>query len=273
MIFSKPLPFAEAVQSLEARSLLPTDLGTQLLREIEPEVLRRAFFSAKVADATHLQQILDSVEKISAGTSDRATQRAEIKKLLASMSYQPDAEQRGGLQDLSSDARINLQLDTNVEQMQGAGYYAQAAAPEVLDQWPAQELIRVANFSSEHKRDWPQRWLDSGGQFYGQRMIALRDDSVWAELGNSSRWPDGLDNNFPPFAFNSGMDVRLINRDEAMAFGLIDRDTQISIEPLDLNAELKASPDVRASWLRDTVSEAMQGIAHFDAEGVLRFVA
>jgi len=45
-------------------------------------------------------------------------------------------------------------------------------------------------------------------------MIALKDDDVWDQLGSSDFFPDGLDNPYPPFAFNSGMDVRDVIRSE-----------------------------------------------------------
>lgn len=268
MLFTKPLPFREAIQSLEARSLLPTDLGSRLLREIEPDVLRRAFFSAKVDDARHLQALLDAVNKLAAGTSDKATQRAEIKQLLASLQYQPSEETRGGLQDLSSDRRINLQLDTNLRMMQGAGDYVQGDDPTILNAFPAQELIRVR--ASEHERDWSQRWLDAGGQFYAGRMIARKDAEVWDRLGDPARFPDGLGNRWAPFAFGSGMGTTDISRNEAVALGVIDWHERVQLPSFDLNADLTATPDVRESWLKTALADALQGVAAFDANGVLR---
>jgi hypothetical protein len=132
----------------------------------------------------------------------------------------------------------------------------------VLDQWPAQELIRVID--SRVKRDWPARWAEAGGEFFGPRMVALKNDPIWTRL---SRF--GLP--YPPFDFNSGMDVRDVDRDEAMALGLIDRDTQIAPQSRDFNTDLQASPEVRDAALKEALAEQLKGIGAFIG-GVLRFV-
>ena len=61
-------------------------------------------------------------------------------------------------------------------------------------------------------------------------MIALKDDDVWNNLGDSSLFDDGLDNPSPPFAFNSGMYWRQVPRDECIELGLIEGD-EASDEP------------------------------------------
>ncbi len=74
------------------------------------------------------------------------------------------------------------------------------------------------------------------------RVIARKNSPIWAELGSSKNFDDALDVDYPPFAFNSGMWVRDIDRDEALALGLIEADTVIEPKPPpDFNASVQAS--------------------------------
>jgi hypothetical protein len=270
MLFTTPLPFSQALDARAVKSLLPTEFRTQLLREIPAALRERAMFSAGCTNAEFLQSASDSIQELVTGKSDRATQRAALKQLLQKLGYQPSEEDRGTLLDFSSDARLNLILDTNLEMATGYGHFAEGQQEDILDLWPAQELIRVANFGSGKQRDWPSRWTLAGGQFYGGRMIALKDDDVWDQLGSSDFFPDGLDNPYPPFAFNSGMDVRDVIRSEAIKLGLIDRDTQVQPDDRGFNDDLQASPDVRDSALKSALQALFKGFAGFDGDGVLR---
>ncbi|MGH8018599.1 MAG: hypothetical protein ACREIA_09950, partial [Opitutaceae bacterium] len=260
LLFASPLPFAEALESREVRELLPTELRTRLLQEIAPELRERAMFSAGVTNAEFLQKASDSIDELLAGRADRATLRLQLRQLLQRLQPEPasfDAE--GGLTDLGSDRRLNLILDTNVEMAAGYGQWKQGQEDSILDLWPAQELVRTN--SPRVPRDWPSRWLDAGGRVFGGRMIALKNDPIWTRL---SRF--GLP--YPPFDFNSGMDVADIDRTEAIALGLIDRDTRVAAQDRDFNTDLQASPQVSSSSLRAALEET--GLGRFDAQGVFR---
>ena len=264
MISRTPLPFAEALQSTAAKSILPTDFRTRLLAEIAPQLRERAFFSAGVTNADFLEQAKSAIEELAAGTTDRATKRAELKTLLDSLSYNPVPGEEGTLTDLSSDRRLNVILDTNLQMAQGYGTWTQGQDPAVLDQWPAQELIRLID--SEVPRDWPARWAEAGGEFFGGRMIALKNAPIWKDISR-------FELPYPPFDFNSGMDVQDIDRDEAMQLGLIDRDTEIAPQSRDLNTGLEASPTV-GPQLQQALLESLNenGIqAHFVGD-VLKYL-
>jgi len=267
MIFSQPLPFAEALDSAEVRSLLPTEFRTQLLRQIAPELRRRAVFSAGVENARILQEIADQTKLLLDGKTDRATARLRLREIIQRLQPEPasfDAE--GGLTDLGSDRRLNLILDVQTEQARSIGQTLQSTTPEALDQYPAWELLRVR--ASKESRDWGARWEQAGGRLVGGRMIALKDDPVWDRLGSSALFDDALDTNYPPYAFGSGMGRAQVFRTEAIALGLIDRDTQVRPEPIEMNAELKASPSIRETWLKQALEES--GAGRFDSQGVLR---
>ena len=261
MPFSAPLPFAEALDARAVKQLLPTDLRTSLLATIPAELRERAMFSAGVTNTEFLQRASDGIDALVAGTTDRATQRAELKALLASLNYQPVPGEEGTLTDLGSDRRLNLILDQNLQQAQGYGRWAQGQDESVLDEWPAQELVRVID--SKQKRDWAARWSEAGGTFFNGRMIALKNDLIWTAIS-------AFGTPYPPFDFNSGMDVEDIDRDTAIAAGLIDRDTQITPQSRDFNTDLQASPEIRSAALKDALGETLAGIAAF-VGGVLRF--
>lgn len=261
MIFSEPLPFLEAIASRAVRTLLPTELRTKDLAQLEPALRQRAFFSAGQTSAEFLQKASDGIDALLAGTADRATQRMELKKLLGSLG--DDSVDNTDLTDIRSDARLNLILDTNLQQAQGYGQALQGNQADVLDQWPAQELIRVID--SAEPRDWAARWAAAGGTFFGGRMIALKSDPIWSAISR-------FGTPYPPYDFNSGMDVQDVDRDTAVEAGLIGPDETAEPMPLaDLNAELQATPQVRAEWLRSALAESLQGVAEFDAAGVLKF--
>ncbi len=271
MILTAPMPFHEALHAAEVRSLLPTTGNSAALRALEADIKRRSWMSATVTSAKHLALIRDVTNGISTGQLDQASARLQIKQLLASTGYAPSEEHAGGLQDLGSDARTNLQIETNVQTAQGYGWFKQGMQADVLDAFPAQELYRALTPKGS-ERDWPSRWLKVGGEFYGSRMIALKTDLVWDKLGSSALFDDGLDNPWPPFAFNSGMDVRDIGRAEAEQLGLLDASTSLLPRATDFSADLDATPVLRETWLHDAITESglgrfIDGVLHFNIGG------
>lgn len=262
MILRTPMPFKDALDALEIKQLLPTELRTDLLSMIPAQLRERSMFSARVTSAEFLQRALDDVIDLATGQVDRATKRAGLKQFLESTGYVLPSGEAGSLTDLSSDARLNLILDTNLQMAQGYGRYAQGQDQAILDQWPAQELVRVRD--AEKPRDWLQRWQESGGELFDGRMIALKTDRIWTRISRFGQ-------PYPPFDFNSGMDVNDIDRDTAMELGLIDRDTELFPQSRDFNTDLQATPAVRSEALKAALSESLAGVAEF-VGGVLRLV-
>ena len=270
MIFLAPVPFREALDAHDVKSLLPTTGRTRDLQQLSSSIKRRSLFSATVQSATALQKLGDGASAILAGQADQATVRLGIKQLWQQLGYQPDPEHADGILDLGSSARIDLQIETNVATARGAGWYEQGQQSDVLDQYPAQELYDTApSGDGKGRRDWVQRWIDCGGKFSpGNRMIAPKNDPIWNELGNPEKFPDGLGNPYPPYAFSSKWRVRDIDRAEAIDLGLIDRDTELLPQPLAQEEKLQASPDVRDAELRREIEQA--GLGRFDANGIFK---
>jgi hypothetical protein len=231
------MPFREALARLGGKRVLPTNLSSAEIRDLEAAVRERSFFSARTVLGDYLEEVkqlaLDTVD----GRLDPATFRLRAKEFLRRKDYAPDETKRGSIEDLSSDRRLNLVIKTNVEMAQNYGHFRQGQVPEILDRWPAQELFRAE--SRREERDWAARWR-LAGQMSGQpgwistpdgRMVALKNHPIWERLGSSELFDDGLDNPWPPFAFGSGMDVRDISREEAVQLGLMEPGTQVTPAP------------------------------------------
>lgn len=239
MLFEQPTDLSDAVKVLAAKKLLPTDLTTDELRELDAALRAQSFYSAQTTDAYLLQLykekiagILHPVPKAGEATTqfNPAYVRQSIKELLAETGYEPAPEDAGTLKDLSSDARINLVIRTNTELAQGQGLWIHSQQPALLMMWPGQELFR-AEFR-EVPRDWLYRWRLAGAQTGDpigtgwtitpdNRLIALKNHAIWNWIGSSALFKDALDVIWPPFAFNSGMWVRNVDRDTTEAIGLL----------------------------------------------------
>ena len=176
--------------------------------------------------------------------------------------YAPPEGAEGGLRDHRSKARLDLILTQNVRRARG--YARRAVDMDILDDWPAQELVRV--FQRKAPRDWRVRWAQAGGRLYGGRMIALKTDGIWAAISR-------FGTPYPPFDFGSGMGVRDISRREAIALGVIAPDYAPESDPVgDFNTEAEASVAGVEPGLLAQIAQAF-GSAITIAQGIARFVS
>ena len=242
-----PGPLMDALRAAQARGALPTSLDTAGLRELGAEILARSTFTARGTSAVYADQLKRLVEQIAGGNLDAASMRVTLLETLRMLGHTPEGgfpdapagsvppALRGTLQDLSSARRLNLIIDTQRGLMRGAGWQARGSTPHRLQQFPAWELVRVQGVHMP--RAWkPQdggtppirrrvvdarpRWTIAGGRLYDGRMIALKGDPVWGELGSYENFDDALGVDHPPFAFNSGMGWREIDRGEVASLGV-----------------------------------------------------
>ncbi len=268
MLFSKPIPFKEAIASRKAKKLLPTTLGSRELAELAPEIRERAMFSARVTDTQFLANadrlINDIVSTQGTGLGKRTSPlsrieaRAELQNYLDSIRYKAPKGKEGTLQDLSSNGRLDLIVDTNVKMAHGYGQFAVQNDPDIIDAIPCLELIRNEP-RKEPRTNWPQRFVAAGGALYGGRMIARKDSPVWSNL---SRF--GLP--YPPFDYNSGMGTREIFRREAEELGVIKRSDIVKPQERNLNDNVEASvPKGLSKGLATAVLDAFKDIAVLEA--------
>lgn len=262
LAFAQPQPFREAVTYLTTQQILPTSLNSAGIQDrLAAELLERAFFSATVMRADFLQMARDLTAEIAAGTLDIATARDRLKRFLSATGYSAAEGDQGTIKDLSTDARLNLILETNVAMARGYGQWMQDQDPAVLFAWPAQELYRAEG------RRKPREWLDeiwpgAGGTIFGDRMIAPKNDGIWLEISDF-----GLP--YPPFKFNSGMGIKDVGRREAIALGVIEPDDVIDPETRDFAGDAAASAEQFDQGLLD----ALAGDPQLELQdGVLRLV-
>jgi hypothetical protein len=241
-----PLQVFDSLLAARERGLLPTTLDTAGLRELAAGLRANSVFSATVADAAFLTKLKELVDAMASGTMDEATARVTLLETLRAIGYTPEGgfpsvpagsvppALAGTLQDLSSFRRLDLIVETQRALMTGAGQQLRGHTPERLAEFPAWELIRELsvreprnwNGQASHAppakgRDPRPRWIIAGGTLRPDgRMLALKGDPIWGELGASGNFPDALDVDHPPFAFSSGMGWQEIDADEAEALGI-----------------------------------------------------
>lgn len=260
MLFSKPISFVEAQRSRKVKALLPNALTSRQIQALAPQLRERASFSALVERVEFLQKWDDISERIINGELDLASGRLEAKQFLRDEGFQPDPEKRGTIQDITTTARQNVKLKTDVEVAQGRGFWEQGQDAALLDEYPGWELFRLEE--RKVKRNWSVIWKGLGGQLFdGGRMIALKNDEIWAALGDGE---DGLGNPYPPFRFGTGMWTRNVSRDECLAFGVLQPGQKQEPKKNDFNDLLQASPNIRSQALRDTILAELGDNFQFD---------
>jgi hypothetical protein len=156
-----------------------------------------------------------------AGEADQATTRFSIQATLRHIGDQPYLEIGGVRQDID-DEWLDVVIKTNTDVVCGYRSFAQSIDPEILEAYPAWELVKAKN--GEEPCDWKTRWAEFGGQMHHRRMIALKNDPVWLRISD-------FGHSHPPFAFGSGMDVTDISRVEAVELGLTGWRSEIQVPP------------------------------------------
>jgi hypothetical protein len=240
MIASEVSPNVLAREAAAGRRVLGTTLRARELTALGADVRRLAVFSAQQANLEFVQEIADTLDELMLGpTAERETLRAageaplqlsgpeatrRLMKLADELELKPrDPDQEGTIQDVRTFGRADLIVRTQQDIAAGFGRYVAENDESVLDAYPARELIRVTSPADpKRERNWKARWAAAGGRLYDGRMIAAKDSEVWQRLGDGAGgYGDALGNPFPPFAFNSGMDVEEVGREEAVALGVI----------------------------------------------------
>lgn len=251
MILSSPIPFRDAIRRRAVQSVLPTNLSSAELSRLPVDIRERSLSSAR----NHHESVLDELGQLIDGILqphtevdadgnphtvgvDMATARMRLQAALERVDYDPEA-QEGSIQDLGSDARLNLVLETNVQMAQGYGKWRQSQDDDVIDSTPALELYRLED--RRVPRDWAIRWLSAAGEVGDDaaskafrvhgRMVARKDSPIWTALSRFGQ-------PYPPFDFNSGMDVRNVGYRDAVALGVMTPGDRVTpqIRPFELSA-------------------------------------
>ena len=246
-------PLQEAVDRMQGRTPVARALSSQEWSDVPQELRDRAFFTANFAQADLLQLMHQKItralelgrEQVARGDRlvTRSTFIGDMKKALSDAGYLPPVGKEGSIQDHSSRGRLGLIYDINVRMAQEYAGWKVGQDPDILDAFPAQELIRW--HSRRVPRNWISRWRSHGGKFFkGGRMIARKNDPIWVTIS-------AFHNPYPPFDFNSGMGVRDVSRDEAKAFGVIAPGEKITPQKKGFNDNLSLSTSNLSAELID----------------------
>lgn len=214
MIKTDLLSEFDAAVASRSRTAMATALDTAGLRELGPEILARSVFSANAVSAIYASKLKEVIDELTSGRIGEGQARTALYICLDELGYTPEGgfpgeagdvppAVKGTLQDLRSFRRMNLVVRTQVDLMGGAGLQARGSEPISLATHPAWELVRAE--PRKTPRDWEARWVICGGKVTDGRMIALKGDPVWGELGSYDNFQDALGVDHPPFAFESGM--------------------------------------------------------------------
>ena len=198
------------------RALAASSLNSSQWSAVQAGLRDRAFFSAKVDNLRQLSAMRDACAKVASGKLDESQARLAIREVLDKTGYTPPQGKDGGIQDLRSQRRLDLIIQTNVAQARGYVRYLEGTSEGALAAFPCQEFLRVERRKAE-RTTWRTRWERAGGKFFADRMIALKTDRVWTNLS-------AFHHPWPPFDFNSGMGLRDVGRREAIRYGVISAD-------------------------------------------------
>lgn len=225
MQFTAPILFSEAIQKLSNRKIVPSRADSTRWRLIDTALRERAFFSSTVESARVLQSMRDEIEgwlladkAIESHGGYRFGGRAEFVANMRELAIReglgkidpetglisPDIRE-SDLTDIRSIRRLELVFDTVVEAAQEFGYWQQGQDPAILAVFPAQRFIRVRPVIAP--RSYHQAALGE---------IRRKDDlQFWISLNRDFGVPWG------PWGFGSGCGTEDVDRDEAIAEGVI----------------------------------------------------
>jgi len=255
----------------------PSEMTTAEWDLVRAESKARAFFMAAVTEAEILQINRDAAAKMLNGELSLQEARREIREQLERHGYVAKPGEEGTIKDLTTKARQDVMLKTNVALARGhAIYHKQLIARRAF---PAKRMVRVRGVVDP--RPWRQRWMDAerdmpegrAGMNAGE-MAALIDHPVWIRLSRF-RLP------YPPYDFNSGMGDEAVSRDEARALGLLSgappkkgptetpvvnqRSGRVTVAP-GMNSTLEATPRVTDEALKRKLEDDLRGLAKWSGD-------
>ena len=252
-------PLEDAIRHLGSKTVVGSRLRSAGWQGVPLALRDRAQFSAGVESMLYLNRVSENLLKIAslertrladptAPLMDREEFIAQLREVGLEEGLRPrQGELVDTIQDPTAYRRAKLIFDVQTQKAEGFSYWKTHNDADVIDAAPAQELYRLEE--RDFPRNWPQRWREASqaagdGDAYRMladngRMIALIASGVWLNLG--TMFDDSLGAPFPPFAFNSGMDVRAIERLEAEQLGLVAPGEKIAGNEINFNDALEKS--------------------------------
>lgn len=236
---------AKTIADLQRSGRLPASLTQEQVSRIADSVNRYGGYfyddalqeifdnlKAGLEDVLNPKQVLrEGAEKTVTEGGTSASLRGDLTQLLS---------QYGDGVALANAINLPFKIKTALDVADGAGKFVREQTD--VDEYPAWNFVRT--YDRKEPRLWKgdegeedkclgegfdSRWQeaatksgdDDALRIFNEtgKMIALKSSEIWQELGS---FDDGLGNPFPPFAFNSGMDVEGVPYNECVALGLLD---------------------------------------------------
>jgi hypothetical protein len=133
-----------------SREILPVDVGSAELAELDAAIRERSVFSAHVLEVDFLTTLRDQIGKLVAGVAEGSgkytnpvTVRKALQDVLKSVGYEASALDKGTIKDLRTFQRLHLIVETNLRMAQGYANYRRGLDPETMAQYPAAEFTRI----------------------------------------------------------------------------------------------------------------------------------
>ena len=284
-MIEKPLPFTEAIQFiLDKVAVSSSEWDSEFWEGKEEDVAKRAFFAARVENARFLDRAQaflfdtlagvtekvtgpDGIERVALRGGGRETFVRRMREFMVEEGMVSGEEEFGtinqsNLQDIRSERRLRLIYDTNMRQAYGYGQYQQGQHPAILRRFPAQRFVRDREVFVER----PRHTKHEGD-------VRLKSDvEYWADYQNDPAI-GGFGVPWAPFGFGSGMGLRDVSREDAIAAGL--EVEQLKPTEHDLNSNLGASvqkmkPDIKAKLLKELRKPRAKSAKDAGREAALR---
>lgn len=230
---------------------------------VDPDIRERSYWTAREGHYARVQGFRDRSQGIVDGNLSEADALREVRAMLRATGYRPEPGTEGTIQDLNSDARQRLILETNVAMVQERAYRDSMMGSLA---YPAQRLVRIRY--SRQPRDWDARWREAAAAVNYEGVatdgshIALLTSPIWRKLSR-------FDLPYPPFDFNSGMGVDPVDYEEAQRHGLVIPEATVDgMDGESLNASLEASVAKMDGDLQQAFVEALEDCVEVEGDRV-----
>lgn len=225
-------PLDEAVASIDARTPIGSKLRSADWERVPLALKQRAQFSAGVTTASVLQIIQDRLsaqiklqrEQLANGkqaTFDRSSFIDAVRDIARDNGLTPAREEdRGTVRDITSIPRLGLIYDMQNAQAAGFARHKLDTSEGALLLFPAYRLTESTAKEPRPQDWWERRWFEAGNSvgWIGAsqtEFVALKTSPIWAALSRfGTPWP--------PFDWGSTRELEDVDRDTAIALGLID---------------------------------------------------
>lgn len=259
-----------------------TPVGS-ILREpdwatVPAELRHTAFFTAAVENASYLaeaqERILEYLKQARQQLSTDAIEGESItphpKGPALATALREIADQLGARRDVPGNQRtpigspfaqrLRLSADSRIQSAQAYAKWKAGQYPDLLDAFPAQEMINFDN-RSRPAAAWQTRWIEAGGKLYDGRMIARRDDPIWQSLSHTGGWES-------PMKLSGDITLEDVDRFTAEDLGVIDPDGDVEAIDrsftADLHAEVQGIPPSFIRALKNLFGDQLE----FDGDAV-----